>query len=118
MALGTIENKAGFISHGLIANNQHEAVEKSIEACGGKRDAAWREASRLRRLLQRWKGLDTSWSVLKGLGVLDLASGSGHSDGIFRIWYPYFSRLCAISGAGVVAIDQHPQIGPDKTLFN
>lgn len=76
------------------------------------------EASRLNHILETWKGRNTPWSVLRGLRVLDLASGSGYTrDWFGYIWYPQFARLCAVNGADVVAIDSNPQRGLDQQLF-
>jgi hypothetical protein len=68
-------------------------------------------------ILKAWKGVGASWQELKGLRVLDLASGSGNSHDGYGTWYPHFSRLCAINGANVVAIDVNPQRGLDETMF-
>ena len=57
------------------------------------------------------------WSVLKGLRVLDIGSGSMNSASQFMIYYPQFARLCAMNGAKVTAIDNVKQSSFDHTLF-
>lgn len=58
------------------------------------------------------------WEQLRGIRVLDLAAGSIYShDAANRCWIPAFSRLCAVNGADVVAIDKFPQGEGDAKLF-
>lgn len=108
--------RALLTEHIIIGHSQLEVYEKAIELQGWQ--TATGAATHLENIISLWRGPDTPWSVLNGVKVLDLASGSGYSHGIFGdMWYPQFSRLCALNGADVVAIDANPQRGHDKTLF-
>ena len=68
-------------------------------------------------LLRHLRGYETPWSELRGKKVLDLASGSVFSKASFGAWNPHFSRLCAVNGARVVAMDINPQGPYDEKLF-
>lgn len=102
----------------VVANDRNEAWNKGLDLVNKKSlhipgDAA---ASALDYILGKWKGFDAPWSELQGKRVLDLAAGSA-SITPSGVWYPHFSRLCAINGADVTAIDLNPQSGLDKTMF-
>lgn len=99
----------------VIAHSLEETlIEEKLDNFGTNPSTA---ASDLDYILKEWKGIGTTWSVLKRMWVLDLASGSGNSYDMFGCWYPHFSRLCAINKANVVAIDKNPQTGLDKIMF-
>lgn len=72
--------------------------------------------STLEEILKVWKNTQ-DFSVLKNLKVLDLASGAGTSHDNIGSWDPHFSRICALSGAKVIAIDLCPQTAKDLKLF-
>lgn len=66
----------------------------------------------LQIIIDEWLGEETPWSVLEGKKVLDLASGSEHGN-----FYPWLSRLCAVFGADVTAVDLLPQGDTDTSKF-
>ena len=65
-------------------------------------------------ILRSWNnGVDTPWSELDGVRILDIGSGTADN----YVWSPYFARICSVNGAEVTAIDINPQIGSDQRLF-
>lgn len=71
-------------------------------------------------LLNRLLRIDEScpsWRQLEGVRVLDLAAGSCNTHYSGATYEPHFSRLCAVNGAEVVAIDIRKQSEHDKMLF-
>ncbi|OGE66033.1 hypothetical protein A3H85_00475 [Candidatus Daviesbacteria bacterium RIFCSPLOWO2_02_FULL_40_8] len=69
---------------------------------------------RVSGLLRSWNnGVDTPWSELDGVRILDIGSGTADN----YVWSPYFARICSVNGAEVTAIDINPQIGSDQRLF-
>lgn len=101
----------------VLAHSENEVYDRERDLKSECKTAGI-AAIRLNHILETWKGRNTSWSVLRGLRVLDLASGSGYTRYWFGdIWYPQFARLCAVNGADVVAIDSCPQCGLDQQLF-
>lgn len=69
-------------------------------------------------LIDKWKGPGTQWSVIKGVSILDLASGSALTKNLrWSRNYPSFSRLCALLGANVTAVDIVDQSQFDQKLF-
>ena len=102
----------------VIARSQHEALVMGKVMATGLEVPALNASMDIDNILTAWKGLLTPWTILNGLSVLDLASGSADNHDMFTTRYPHFSRLCAINGADVVAIDANPQSGFDETMFS
>lgn len=102
----------------IFASDGSEAMVKSREVNGGELIVC--ATGDLDFLLNRWLHTDgnfPSWTQLNGVRVLDLAAGSCHTKHADLTYYPHFSRLCAVNGAEVVAIDIKPQSDYDKMLF-
>lgn len=111
-------NKEALKSEGIIlASNIDDYSRESKNIKPG--EDGWAQALYLDELIRVWGKNNKDWkTALKGKKVLDIAAGSAYSkDGTGHIWYPHFSRICAVNGADVTAIDINEQKGFDETLF-
>lgn len=105
---------------GVIFASSTVEVLLSAEV-GPTRHIALIAAGDIDTLVSKWNGVDEkfpSWFPLREARVLDIAAGSVYTTEHVGFRYdPHFSRLCAINGAEVVAIDIKIQSESDKMLF-